>query len=280
MGTCVIDVGGGMRSCYGAGIFDRFLEDGISFDHGLGVSAGASNIATFFAGQKKRMLRFYSIYPNRKEYMGIMQYLRNGSFMNMEYIFRTLPSAEGEDPFDLAAFEANKSGFSCVATDAGTGRPVYFDKNDLLTLPFGSVLAASSSLPVINRPTFIDGTAYYDGGFSDPIPYEKAFAMGFDKVLVILTRPRNYLRTPGKDRRFSKMLSRKYPMAGKALGMRAETYNRQLEGMEKYEKDGSLFVLAPDDTCGVTTLKHKAKDVGRLYSKGFCDAEACYGFLR
>lgn len=280
MRTCVIDVGGGMRSCFGAGIFDRFMEDGITFDYGLGVSAGASNIASFFSGQKGRMLRFFSIYPERKEYMGIMQFIRHRNFMNMEYIFKTLPSPGGEDPFDIETFKNSSSGFSCVATDAYTGLPVYFDKDDVLTYPFGSVLSATSSLPVINQPTMIAGKPYYDGGFSDPIPYAKAFSMGFDKVLVILTRPKDYFRDPKKDSTFSKILCRKYPMAGKALQNRAKTYNDQLEGMKEYEDKGSLFVLAPKDTCGVTTLKHEKEDVERLYRYGFEDAPSCYAFLR
>lgn len=279
MRTCVIDVGGGMRSCFGAGIFDRFLEDGITFDYGLGVSAGASNIANFISGQKGRMKRFYSIYPNRRKYMGFSQFLFHGNFMNMDYIFRELPAEGGEDPFDIQAFSSNIAGFSCVATDAETGKPVYFDKNDLLSYPFGDVLAATSSLPVINRPTIIGGKAYYDGGFSDPIPYEHAFSMGFDKVLVILTRPRSCLRDPEKDRRFSKLLSKEFPNAGRALGERASTYNREIENMSGYEKDGSLFVLSPKDTCGVTTLKHGKKNVERLYEYGFDDAPSCYAFL-
>ena len=50
----VIDVGGGTRDIFGAGVFDYFLEHGVTFDRCYGVSAGGANIASFIAGQQFR----------------------------------------------------------------------------------------------------------------------------------------------------------------------------------------------------------------------------------
>ena len=49
MKTAVVDVGGGLRGVYAAGVLDRCLEDGIYFDAGIGVSAGSANIASYIA---------------------------------------------------------------------------------------------------------------------------------------------------------------------------------------------------------------------------------------
>ena len=38
--------GGGMKCAYNAGVLDAFLEEGISFDYCIGVSAGAGTAAT------------------------------------------------------------------------------------------------------------------------------------------------------------------------------------------------------------------------------------------
>lgn len=275
MKIAVVDVGGGMRDCYGAGIFDYLLDEGITFDLGVGVSAGANNIGTFMAGQRGRMKRFYQVYPNRREYMGLGCYLKYGNFLNMKYIFDELPSADGEDPFDVDSFERNPMDFYVVATEAESGeaRHFHFKKYN------ADVLKASCCLPVVNKAVFLEGVPYYDGGLSDPIPYEKAFSLGAEKVVVILTRPESYIRDPKKDVRFAHILSRKYPEAGKALLRRAEIYNTQLEGMKKYEKEGRILCLSPDDTCGVTTLSHKSEDVERLYQKGYRDAFKVKEFL-
>ena len=40
----VIDVGGGLRGIYGAGVLDRCLEEDLRFDLCIGVSAGSAKI--------------------------------------------------------------------------------------------------------------------------------------------------------------------------------------------------------------------------------------------
>lgn len=52
MKTAVVDVGGGMRGIYAAGVLDYCLDQGITFDLGIGVSAGSANISSFVAGQR------------------------------------------------------------------------------------------------------------------------------------------------------------------------------------------------------------------------------------
>ena len=85
MKTAVIDVGGGMRAVYGAGIYDYLMDNDLyPFSLGLGVSAGAADIATYFAKQRGRVLRYYTIYPKRKEYMGLYPLLKHGTFMNLK----------------------------------------------------------------------------------------------------------------------------------------------------------------------------------------------------
>lgn len=56
MKTGVIDVGGGLRGVYAAGVFDYCMDQKIQFDLGIGVSAGSANVASYIAGQKKKKL--------------------------------------------------------------------------------------------------------------------------------------------------------------------------------------------------------------------------------
>ena len=42
----VVDVGGGLRGIYAAGIFDYCLDNDINFDTCIGVSAGSANVAS------------------------------------------------------------------------------------------------------------------------------------------------------------------------------------------------------------------------------------------
>ena len=45
----VVDVGGGYRGVYAAGVLDRCMQQGIWFDVGVGVSAGSANLASYCA---------------------------------------------------------------------------------------------------------------------------------------------------------------------------------------------------------------------------------------
>ena len=38
----VIDVGGGLRGIYAAGVFDWCMENDVQFDYGIGISAGSA----------------------------------------------------------------------------------------------------------------------------------------------------------------------------------------------------------------------------------------------
>ena len=96
MKSAIIDVGGGLRGIYAAGIMDYCMEEKIHFDVGIGVSAGSANIASYTAGQKGRNYLFYTEYSSRKEYMSFGNLVHNGSYIDMDYIYGSLSNKDGE----------------------------------------------------------------------------------------------------------------------------------------------------------------------------------------
>ena len=96
----IIDVGGGQRDIYGAGVLDYCMKFGIRFDYCIGVSAGSANLASYLSGQSSRNFRFYTDYSFRKEYMGIAQFLSTGNYINLDYVYSTLANSDSEDPLD------------------------------------------------------------------------------------------------------------------------------------------------------------------------------------
>jgi len=53
--TALVVEGGAMRGIFAAGVLDAFLAKGkTAFDHCIGVSAGAVNLAAYLAGQQGR----------------------------------------------------------------------------------------------------------------------------------------------------------------------------------------------------------------------------------
>ena len=280
MKTGVIDVGGGERGVYGAGVFDACLEQGIRFDYHIGVSAGAANLASFIAEQKGRNYRFYSQYSFRKAYMGWSAFLNCGSYIDLEYIYGdALTNSTGEDPLDYDAMTASDAEFEIVATDAHSAETVYYKLQDMQKDDYGAI-KGSSCLPVIARPYRWKGRQLYDGGLSDPIPVKRAFEKGCDRVVLILTRPRDSYRDAKKDALFGKLLRLTHKKAGEALLKRAETYNRELDEAKEYEKERRLLIVAPDDIGGMNTLTKDKEEIRKMYEKGRKDAVAIKGFLK
>lgn len=278
MRTAVVDVGGGLRGVYASGVFDRCLDENIRFHGGIGVSAGSANIASYLAGQRGRNYQFYTEYSFRKEYMGIRNFLKKKTYIDMDYLYGTLSNSDGENPLDYRALAANPAEFIAVATNAETGNAKYFDKTSIKMDNY-DILKASCSIPFVCRPYMINGTPYYDGALSDPVPIEKAFSLGYEKVVLILTKPRDFIRTPEKDEKLAERIQKKYPLAAKQLRLRAQNYNEGIELAKLCEKEGRILIVAPDDTCGVDTLTRNKKALKRFYEKGYQDGGSIVSFL-
>lgn len=276
--TALIDVGGGFRAIFGAGVMDRCLEDGIAFDHCYGVSAGSANMVSFIAEQHGRSHKFYTEYAFRKEYASLNSYVKHHNFANLDYIYGTLSNHDGEYPVDYAAFEKNPTGFTVIACNAEDGSAKYFDKSDVHYDDF-NVIKASSAVPVACEPYMIDGVPYYDGGIADPVPVQKALDDGYDRVVLVLTRLKDVLREQKKDIAPAKILRRTYPAAAERLMERYKTYNDEVALAKRYEQEGLVLILAPDDLYGLSTLSKSFEGLERMYRKGYADAEAIPEFL-
>ena len=275
----VVDVGGGFRGIYAVGILDYCLDKNIKFDLGIGVSAGSANLISYAAGQRGRNHRFYTDYGFRKQYASMRNFIFTKSYVNMDYVYGTLSNADGEYPLDYPAFRDNPMEFYVVATDVETGRAKYFDKGDVRQDDY-NIMKASSSIPFVCRPYAVQGKEYYDGALGDPVPVNKAFELGCDRVVLILTRPEHVLRDSKQDEKFASRIRRKYPNAAEKLCQRAQLYNESVAQAQEYAKQGRVLIVAPDDTCGVSTLSRKKEALQKLYEKGYKDGQKIEDYLK
>lgn len=274
----VVDVGGGFRGIYAAGVLDYCMHKGIWFDLGIGVSAGSANLASYCAMQPQRNHKFYTEYGLRKEYMSVGNYLHTRSYLGLEYIYGTLTNSDGEYPIDYDTMMANPMEFLTVVTDAQTGKARYIGKDALIRDSYTPFMA-SSAIPGVCRPVMMDGIPYYDGALGDPIPIAKAFELGCDKVVLLLTLPEDTIRTSGKDEKLARAIRKEFPEAAQALVNRSENYNAGIELARQYAAEGKLLIVSPDDTCGVHTLCRNADKMKQFYKKGCTDGQKIIPFL-
>lgn len=275
----VIDVGGGLRGIYAVGVLDYCMDHAIHFDIGIGVSAGSANLASYGANQRGRNYQFYTEYAFRKQYMGLGNFITKKSFIDMDYVYGTLSNSDGENPLNYQSLKDNPMEFYVVATNAKTGQVKYFDKGDIQQNHY-DVFKASCAIPFVCKPYPVHDTLYFDGALSDPIPLLKAFELGCEKVIVILTKPEDTVRNSKKDEKLAAQIRKRYPAAAESLCKRAQRYNDGVSLAKKYAKQGKVLIVAPDETCGVDTLRKNKDSLQRLYEKGLHDGEKITEYLK
>ena len=155
---------------------------------------------------------------------------------------------------------------------------MFFDKNDVERNNYRT-LCASCNLPAVNRAYQLKGKAYYDGGLSDPIPVDRALRDGCDKVVVILTLPKNYFRDDLRDRRVARIV-RAYPRIRESIIKRSAVYNRQLKHLLDLEREGKVLIVAPRVKAEMDTLGRDKDVIEKLYYEGYDNAAPIEAFIR
>lgn len=274
----IVDVGGGMRGVYSSGVYDYLIDKGISVDLCIGVSAGSANLITYIAGQRGRTLEFYREYPKRKEYMGFGNLFKEGSYIGLDYIYSDLSNSDGENPLDFASALRSDMKFLAVATRVSDGGAEYFVK-DAMKQDDYTVLKASCCMPGVCKPVTLNGELYVDGGVAEPVPIQKAFDEGCDKVILVLTKPREDYCRPLIATKVLSVRLRKYPEVLSLMKSLHTRCSEIFERVSRWEKEGKVLVIEPSELHGMTTLNTDSEAICKLYEQGYKDARKIEEFI-
>ena len=275
----IIDVGGGFRDIYGAGVLDVCMEENIVFDTCIGVSAGSGNLASYLSGQAGRSHLCYLDYVFRREYMSLCNWVKKHNFTDTSYLYDTIWSSAGENPLDFAAMKMHPADFFVACCNAISGELIWFDKSHFRQDCY-EVLKAACALPIINTPVTIADKICLDGGMCDPVPVKKALEEGCDKLVVILTRPIDTVRTPKFDLFVARLVEKRFPEAAQRIRTRSERYNAGVADAIRLQEEGRAIIVAPDSIEGLSTLTRDRKKLETLYEKGKKDARRVIEFVR
>lgn len=259
--------GGGMRGLYTAGVLDLMLSEKIEVDGMVTVSAGALFGINYASKQKGRTLRYNKQYIKDKRYISMRSLFRTGSIVNTEFAYYKLPFEL--DIFDQKAFTQSGIEFYATVTNMETGEPEYIRiKNGFEQI---DALRASGSMPFVSQLVEHNGQKYLDGGVSDSIPIRKAKALGYEKLIVILTRPLDYRKTRPNNRMID-LFYRRYPKFAERLKQRHQDYNETVEKITEMEKAGELFVIRPSKLIPIKRLERNPEKLQQMYDLGVKDA--------
>ena len=262
--------GGGMKCAYNAAILDAFLDHNITFAYCIGASGGSGNLASYLAGQRGRNLRFFTEHIHNPGYFGLRSFLKTGDLFGLQYIYGTLTNSMGKDPLDFHTLKNNPAEYEVVVTNALTGKAEYFGKETMAQDDYRLIMA-SSAIPAACRPVELNEIPYFDGGLSDAIPVSRALEKGCDRLVVILSKMRDYVRKPQGMRFLYTMRCRQYPQIISLIDHRHIAYNQNLQEVFALEREGKAFVFAPSHPIHVGTYSMNEQLERDLYALGMED---------
>ena len=256
--------GGGMRALFTAGVLDALLDvKELNIDGIVGVSAGALFGANYISGQKERAIRYNKKYARDKRYMGLHSWITTGNAVNKDFAFYELPFKL--DVFDQEKFKESKIEFHVVMTNVENGQAEYVLIEDVFEQM--EYLRATSALPFASKIIEINGKKYLDGGISDSIPIDYCQSLGYDKIILVLTRPEN-THKEDKLNFLYKLVYRKYPNLVERLINMGKDYEVVLKKIKDLENENKIFVIRPPEVLKIGRLEKNEEKIQNVYDIG------------
>ena len=268
MKTGLVLEGGALRTIFSSGVCDALLDKGLPLpDYTVGVSAGIAYGVSYLSRQSRRNLKLVTTYANDRRYMGWrnMADRRNRSYFGLKFAYETIPNQLL--PFDYETFAAYPGTVEAVVTNLNTGKAEYLPvpRRDARNLLLQATCAIPMMFPIIE----LDSQPYLDGGCADAIPWRHAFEAGCDRVVVILTQPRDYCKEGDHTIRMIERHFRKYPDFVETMRTRSERYNASREELFDLEAQGKVLVIAPEDTLGCSRTEKDLEILRALWQSGY-----------
>lgn len=267
MKTGLVLEGGALRAIFSSGVCDALLDGNVMTDYVIGVSAGIAYGVSYVSRQPRRNLEVVTRFAPDKRYMGMNNLVdkSNRSYFGLKFAYDTIPNEL--IPFDYDTFAAYPGEVEAVVTNLNTGKADYLpvprqDRESLL-------LQATCAMPLLFPIYRINGQPYLDGGAADSIPWQRALDQGCERVVVVLTRPREYRRKPDQMIRLIRKQYQEYPKFVQTMETRAQRYNENREQLFALEREGKVLVIAPQSTLGVGRIERDTEKLRLLWAEGY-----------
>ena len=260
--------GGSMRGMFSAGVLDVFMEENIHIDGIIGVSAGALFGPNYFSKQKGRALRYNKKFCKDLRNMSFLSFLLTGNLVNKKFAYYDITTKY--DVFDNETYMKNNTGYYATVTNVETGQAEYLELKDVLKDM--EILRATAAIPIVCKIVTINHKKYLDGGVGDSIPVLKCKEMGYDKIIVVLTRQKDYRKKPLNEKmmKLVEIIYKKYPKFIDTMANRYQRYNETVELIQQMEKNNEIFVIRPNKTLDLPTIVRDPDLIQEVYNLGEC----------
>ena len=269
--------GGAMRGMFTCGVLDVFMENGVTFDGAAGISAGAVFGCNYKSHQIGRAIRYNKRYCADPRYCSFRSLVRTGDLYNVDFCYHEIP--EKLDLFDSKAFAEDPMEFYVGATDIEAGKVVFHKCTDGGKCDI-TWMQASASLPLVAKPVEVDGYVLMDGGIVDPVPYAFMESIGYDRNVMILTQPKDYVKPKDRSVPLVRMKLKKYPMVAATVAVRHKIYADQMREIAEREASGRALVIRPPESLKIGRTEKDPRELERVYQIGRREAKAALAKIK
>ena len=263
--TALVVEGGAMRAIFASGVLETFLEREFRpFDFAIGCSAGGCILASHLAGQRGRNLHCYTKFMTRPEFIDAKRFLRGGHWVDFDWLWE---ATERDCPIDRAQLAANPAKLVVSTTSYATGKPVYLEPGGRVDLM--QALKSSCALPILYRaPVHIGELRLLDGGISAPIPVQEAYRRGARRILVIRSRPAQFVKRASVVGRLSALAFRASPALAHALKYAHHAYGAAVSFIASPPPDCEIIHVAPARALATGRTTQDVRALERDYALG------------
>jgi len=268
-GTAIVAEGGGQRGIFTAGVLDAFLRNGFNpFETGVGTSAGAQNLFTYFLGLPGYAKRAIAELSSAPSFFVPYRFLGRRCMLDLDtYFSHMLNNPEYTFPYQEIASMKKKRQLLFAATCKSSLRARYLEPqaNNIV-----ECMKASSAIPFLYKEgvQFGDNTLV-DGGVADPLPVRKAYDQGARDIVVIRTVPQTHRSSCWRRRIDSLKLGKALPHAIRdMLEIHEHTYNKALDFLDNSPPDANITIIAPVEPLKSSLLGSRSDALITDYSTG------------
>ncbi|MBO3153610.1 DUF6363 domain-containing protein [Dermatophilus congolensis] len=273
--TALVFEGGGLRASYTSGLVVSLLEAGLYFNWVGGISAGSSHTANYLSRDVWRARASFTDFADDPQFGGWSTFVRGQGLFNAKYIYQEAGQPGANLPFDDETFQANPAQMSVGAFNASTGESTYWGRSDIDTA--GDLMIrvqASSTMPIVMPRVIINDQVFLDGALGETagIPLLPAQRAGYERFLIVLSRPRDYIKEPFRHTRLVNRWFHGLPAVSEALASRPKRYNALREEIFSLAEKGKAYVFIPE-TMPISTNRSTTAQLIASYEDGYAQAQ-------
>ena len=263
-----------MRGAYTAGMVDALAHRGLNscFDIIYGTSAGSFAAVVFGAGQAEDSAWLYPEELSGQKFIDFARWLRHsGPAVSLRYLVDQVLTVTR--PLDFAALKDLDVPIRLIAT-AADSMEAHALGNLETAEDWKAALCASACIPLLaGPPVILQGKAWVDGSFGEPLAVRRAFNEGATHVLALLSRAPSEARSlpPGAAQLSAMLAGVVYPAWGRSLRVKADWQGTVLSVRDRFDRSAGgkpLLALRPRVSCGVRALTTDAARLSHAVSAG------------